>query len=172
MLRCLRVSLVTAIISFVLALLFVAYLMAPIWQSIRGRTVTVAMWQLPVPKGYSQLGSDSLFAFGLGAPLLNDHYGHISVFTKDAHTGLTPERIENAIVEVAQQDGYMLEGQKVIRSGSETHYCFQFGDKSKRSKVAIRCMNSSAELAVYFEGDRRFSNDVYAVVGGAQRIKS
>jgi hypothetical protein len=153
-------------------LFFFAYLMAPIWKTVRGGTVTVSAWRLPVPKGYSAWRSDSLFAFGFGAPLLNDHYGHISVFTKTARPDLTPQRIENAIVAIAQQDGYILEERRTILNGSETNYCFQFSEQPLHSKVIIRCMNESGELSVYFEGNRRFSSDVYAVVTGAQKIKS
>lgn len=137
----------------------------------RGNSISFATWRVPFPSGYSLFGGNSFFAFSFGAPFIRkEGYGHISVFTHRIDRNVTQQQIEAAVVTVAKQDGYVLEDRKSVESPAGTNYCFQFADKLHPAKVAVRCVTAFGELGVFFEGNRRFSGDVYMVVGGLQRL--
>jgi hypothetical protein len=166
--RCLAIALALP----ALALVFISFLMAPLWHAYHGSTVTVVNWRLEIPKGYSEFGHNSYFAFSFGAPFLSKSYGHISVFTHEVSARPSQQRIETAVVSEAELDGYILKERRTVQSSLGSNYCFQFADRSQASKVAVRCVSSSGELWIFFEGNQRFSDSVYEVVRGASQIGS
>ncbi len=165
--RCLAIALAFP----ALALVFISFVMAPLWHAYCGSTVTVANWRLQIPKGYSALGHNAYFAFSFGAPFLSKSYGHINVFTHEVSARPSQQRLETAVVSVAESDGYILEERRTVQSSLGNNYCFRFVDRSHASKVAVRCVSSSGELWIFFEGDQRFSDSVYEVVRGAKQIE-
>ncbi len=151
---------------------------AYVWHARHGDSITFAQWRVPIPKGYFEAGASSFFKHSFGSPLWKAApWGHISLFQHSQHNSQPPapvsyDRIEAATIRVAAEEGYQLQTRRRVQSTSDNSYCFEFSRKSTTSLVAIRCMTDSAELAVYFEGDRRFSNDVYEVVRGLERLPS
>jgi hypothetical protein len=146
---------------------------AYVWHVRHGDSTTFAQWRVPIPKGYFEAGASSFFKHSFGSPIWKAApWGHISLFHHSQPAPGSYDRIEAATIRVAAEDGYQLQARRSVQSTSDNSYCFEFSRKSNTSLVAIRCMTDSAELAVYFEGDRRFSNDVYGVVRGLERLPS
>ncbi|MBZ5511988.1 MAG: hypothetical protein LAN70_12560 [Acidobacteriia bacterium] len=158
-------------ISVLIALFFISHLMPPLWHAMRGNSVSVAEWRVRVPKGYSRLwGDNSFYAFSFGAPFINRRYASVYVYPHTPLPAVSPQQIESAVVTVARTDGYVLGQRKIVESTAGTNYCFQFSDPLQADHIVIRCMTATRNLSVFFNGDRRFSDDFYAVVSGIQRL--
>ena len=170
LIRCLKCALLTACLTLLVSCLVISNVLGFIWHLKNGSSAVFTNWRVPIPTGYASPDGQSFFAFSFGAPFLNDSYGHITVFTHKERRELPYQQIEVAMVKVANDEGYRLEGKRALHGPLGSTYCFQFQHASRNSKVLVRCVTATGELAVFFEGDQRFSGDAYAVVAGIQRL--
>jgi hypothetical protein len=130
------------------------------------RFLQVQNYRIPVPRGYTHFGDNMLYRFSFGAPFFRDAYGNIGTFAGDRVPDLPYDKLENGMVSAAKAESYRLQGRKIVQSEIGTLYCFHFTNPSKPKVVAVRCVVGSGELHVLYEGDARFSEDIFRVVGG------
>jgi hypothetical protein len=154
-------------------LFFISYLMAPLWHATHGNSLALGGWSVPIPTSYWRFGNHQVFfVYSYGAPIFRkEEYGSISAQIHQVSGVVTEQRITAAVMREAAVEGYVLEGRKTVQSAATTTYCFQFIDRSHPAAVVVRCVASSGELYVFFEGNRRFVGDVYEVVNGLRRLQ-
>jgi hypothetical protein len=173
--RSLAICLAVAVPLAVVTLFAATSVRAYVWHIRHGDSIMFAQWRVPIPKGYFEAGANSFFKLSFGSPFWKAApWGHISLSLNPSQppAPVSYDRIEAATIRVAAEEGYQLQARRRIQSASDNCYCFEFSRQSDTSLVDIRCMTDSAELAVIFDGHRRFSNDVYSVVSGLERLPS
>jgi len=160
------------LIATAVMLFFISYLMPPLWHATHGNSLALGGWRVPIPTSYWRFGNHQLFyVFSYGAPTFRkDEYGSISAQIHQVSVDVTEQRIAAAVMREAAIEGYILEGRKTVHSAATKTYCFQFIDTSNPTRVAVRCVTSSGELFVFFEGNRKFVGDIYNVVSGLRRL--
>jgi hypothetical protein len=85
--------------------------------------------------------------------------------------GLTPQLIEEAVVNSATKDGFYFIRRKTVQNPDTTNYCFEFTNSSKPDEGSTQCMNDTGEVYLVFWGNPRYKGDLYRVVSTLQKSK-
>ncbi len=169
--RCLRLSLISGVITVMVALFVVSNWMGYLWHAYNGNTIEVSEWRIPVPPEYwSAFGAKhSFWRVSFGMPLFHTGRGYIGVHSSQPQKEqVTKERIEWAVLKAATDGGLHLQERRTIRSSAGETYCFQFSVPAKVHEVEVRCVNEMGVLGIFYRGSPRYSNDIYGVVAGIQ----
>ncbi len=137
-------------------------------QALLGHAVTVSGLVFTIPSGYYggtvDAGALSMWKHGFGFPLWHSSSAFLTVFE---HSGQPPllaardlDRIRAVEVEEGRRSGMELRSERTVKTEAEqSATCFEFGaDRDTRIVCYVFAITT---LTVRYEGDTRFSNDLY-----------
>lgn len=153
-----------------------------LWHLVNRGDVTIGGYSFAVHPKYFLSRSNKAITFVRFSPVVPFISGRSAikgVFAKRNLIGIygNPERrvfdfdtdyasLRRWLADEARYAGPYQQLGKTVKTKNGTAYCFQF---NRPESVAARCFLDGSSVTIYFEGEPRFVDDVYDVVGSAKR---
>jgi hypothetical protein len=158
-----------ACVGTALLVLVAVPLMAPCWHLLYGDAISFEDLRVPVPEGFYVRTSEAgpvMWKQSFGIPFFNAPYGHISLFRRPEQFSFDRDysRFTNELAQDASERGYMLTSERTVSTGKKPAYCLEFRRLSRASGSLVRCAVESSTLVIFYEGDSRYVQNVFATL--------
>jgi len=172
-----KAKLTIKLVAIAFTALFVAVASLPLlglsWHLFHGNMVSFEGRHVPVPAGFYVTqgdGGPAMWKASFGIPFFQVPYGLISLFHRPQGESFTFDedysQFKNALVQDAVDRGYKLSAERMVPAAETRAYCLEFSRSSTPPGSLVRCAIEGSRIAVFYEGDPRYTREMFAVLEG------
>ncbi len=153
------------------------------WHLLHTSRVTIGKYSFTVPPKYFLKSSEGRLTFlrlSPALPLISEKSISTGPFAKQSIIGIYEHeevqerpnsddayiRLKELLTNDAKRDGFTFQSERTLTTKVGPVYCLQFDDSEA---AEVRCFLDQGRIRLFFDGERRFADDLYLVLSGIEK---